>query len=141
VDLLLAMDFAIRRFHLWQMEGALTPEQYRAILQACTRRRETLAQAAGTGVPVPDDTGLPSRLTCWQCLRQVPPAAQRCGACGAALDTPAVRLIRYRSFLCREVKRLEEAGRLPPGRLDGQLAETAWFQVEALQDLQKPAGH
>jgi hypothetical protein len=112
VDLLRALDFAIRRFLLWKVEGALAAAQYRAVVEACGRHLDQLVSMAEAGQPVPAGTGLPPRCTCWSCELNCHPSAHYCPDCGAPLHTAEVRLLRYEQFLSGEVRRQQLAGRL-----------------------------
>jgi hypothetical protein len=112
LDLLRALDFAIRRFLLWKLEGALSAPKYRAMVDACGRHLDRLVQLAQAGHPVPADTGLLPRCTCWSCELTCHPSAHYCPDCAAPLNSPEVRLLRYEQFLVGEVRRQQQAGRL-----------------------------
>jgi hypothetical protein len=112
LDLLRALDYAIRRFLLWKLEGSFRAEQYRTIVESCRGQYNRLVRAAQTGQPLPADTGLPPRCLCWSCELTCHPSARYCPDCGAPLDTPEARLLRYHQLLDREVRRQQEAARL-----------------------------
>jgi hypothetical protein len=112
LDLLRALDFAVRQFLLWKLEGALSAAQYRAIAAACHRHLDALVRQAQAGQPVPIDTGLPPRCACWSCDLTCHPSAHYCPDCGAPVDNSEVRLLRYQQFLADEVRRQQQAGRL-----------------------------
>jgi hypothetical protein len=112
VDLLRALDFAVRRFLLWKLEGALSASQYRAVVESCGLQLERLVRMARTGQPVPDDLGPPPRCSCWSCDLICHPSAHYCPDCAAPLNTADVRLLRYQQFLIDEVRRQQQAGRL-----------------------------
>jgi len=112
VDLLRALDFAVRRFHLWKLEGALSASRYRAVVESCGHQLERLVRMARAGQPVPDDSGLPARCCCWSCELTCHPSAHYCPDCAAPLHTADVRLLRYQQFLIEEVQRQQRAGRL-----------------------------
>jgi hypothetical protein len=112
VDLLRAVDFTIRRFLLWKLEGALGAGQYRAVVDACGQHLDRLLRMAQAGQPVPTDTGLPSRCSCWSCELTCHPSAHYCPDCSAPLHTGEVRLLRYQQFLMGEIRRQHQAGRL-----------------------------
>jgi hypothetical protein len=112
LDLLRALDFAIRRFLLWKLEGEVGPEQYRAVLEACGRQLDRLVRLAQDGQPVPSDTGLPPRCSCWRCEQTCHPSAHYCPDCSAPLHTSEVRLLRYQQFLACEIQRQQQGGRL-----------------------------
>jgi hypothetical protein len=123
LDLMRAVDFAVRRFYLWKLEGAISGEQYRAIVDGCRKQLAGLAQAARVRRPIPTDTGLPARCTCWSCGAACAPGARYCPVCAAPLDTPEVRLLRYQTFLQHEVKNLEAGGRITAAQAQQLLAD------------------
>jgi hypothetical protein len=112
IDQLLALDFTIRRFHLCNLVGALSKEQYRGLVACCRQRREDMIRAAQAGRPAPLDSGLPLRAECWSCGRPCQPSARYCAGCNVPVDTPEVRLFRYQTFLGQEIKGHEKAGRI-----------------------------
>ncbi len=112
VDLLRALDFAVRRLLLWKLEGALGAEQYRAVIESCGQQQALLMEMARAGQPVPADTGLPPRCCCWSCGLTCHPSAHYCPDCSAPLHTQEARLLRYQQFLIGEVRRQQQAGRL-----------------------------
>jgi len=124
IDLLRALDFAIRRFFLWKIDGAITPTQYRAVVEASGRHLDQLVRMAQTGQPTPDDTGLPPRCSCWSCELTCHPSAHYCPDCGAPLGSAEVRLLRYQQFLMCEVRRQQQAGRLSETEVRRLLTDT-----------------
>jgi len=112
VDLLRALDFVIRRFLLWKLEGAISAAQYRAVVEASGEHLDQLLRMAQEGQPVPADAGLPPRCSCWSCELTCHPSARYCPDCSAPLDTAEVRLLRYQQFLIGEVRRQQQVGRL-----------------------------
>jgi hypothetical protein len=112
IDLLRALDFAIRRFLLWKIEGALSPPQYRAVVESSCRHLDQLVRLAQMGQPIPADSGLPPRCSCWSCGSICHPSAHYCPDCSAPLGSAEVRQLRYQQFLIREVRRQQQAGRL-----------------------------
>jgi hypothetical protein len=137
LDLMRAVDFAVRRFLLWKLEGALSAAQYRAVVEACRRQLDQLARGAATGRPAPADTGLPPRCQCWSCRQTNHPGARYCAGCGAPLDTPEARLIRYQTFLACEVKRQEEAGRLTAAQSAQLMSDAPQRLAELRERLEK----
>jgi hypothetical protein len=125
VDLLLALGFAVRQFHYWNVVGALDRPRYRAIVEATRQRQEAMTEAARRGQPVVAATGLPDRGVCWQCQRACGVAASVCAGCGAPLATPEVRLLRYKTFLCQDVRDHARAGRLTEAQAEQFLTETS----------------
>src|SRR5581483_3595040 len=101
------------RFELWKLEGYLTRDEYRAIVEDTRKRRDAWIQAVHLAKPAPADVGLPPLKECWSCHFPNPPrVATHCPRCGAPLRTPEVRLLRYQAFLCAEILRHKAAGRL-----------------------------
>jgi hypothetical protein len=112
VDLLRALDFAIRRFHYWKLEGCISEARYRAIINGCGRHLDRWLRLAQAGEPAPTDSGLSPRCLCWSCGLTCHPSAHYCPDCSAPLGTDEVRLLRYQQFLVGEVQRQRQAGRL-----------------------------
>jgi hypothetical protein len=112
LDLLRALDFAIRRFLLWKLEGALSPAKYRTVVATCGGQLDRLVRMAQAGLPLPADTGLHPRCSCWSCGLTCHPSAHYCPDCAAPLHTAEVRLLRYEQFLVGEVRRQQQAGHL-----------------------------
>src|SRR5262245_43794437 len=67
VDLLRALDFAVRCFFRWKLDGALSAAEYRRVVASCGERLDRLLGLALAGQPAPADSGLPPRCTCWSC--------------------------------------------------------------------------
>ncbi len=133
VDLLRALDFTVRRFHLWKLEGALSAAQYRAVVESCGHHLDRLVRLARAGQAVPDDTGLPPRCSCWSCGLTCHPSAHYCPDCAAPLHTADVRQLRYQQFLIGEVRRQQRAGRLTE-------AETRRLLTDAPEQLSELRG-
>lgn len=133
VDLLRALDFAVRRFLLWKLEGALGAGQYRAVVESCGQYLDRLVRMARAGQALPPDTGLPPRYSCWSCELTCHPSAHYCPDCAAPLHTPDVRLLRYQQFLIGEVRRQERAGRLSEAEARRLLADVP-EQLSQLRD-------
>jgi hypothetical protein len=112
LDLLRALDFAVRRFLLWKLNGALSAAQYRGVVASCGEHLDRLVGLAREGQPAPADAGLPPRCCCWSCGVTCHPSAHYCPDCGGPLHTADVRLLRYEQFLVGEVRRQQQAGRL-----------------------------
>lgn len=137
IDLIGALDFSIRRFELWKLQGAITVDQYRAILADARQRRQQMIQAVQSGQPVPADSGLPPPDRCWRCKTPAPPSALRCRTCGTQLNTPEVRLLRYQSYLCHEIQRYSDGGQLSREQWQEFITETPERQVELLARLEQ----
>lgn len=134
--MLRAHDFAIRRFELWKLEGVLKKDEYRAILDDCRKRRELMVRSAQAEQALPE-SGLPRQGQCWYCLQPNPHVGQHCKSCGAPLQTAEVNLLRYRTFLCHEIKRHEKEGRVKLAEADAFLTETPDQQIDLLERLEK----
>lgn len=124
LDLICALDFTIRRFHLRTLEGGLWKPQYQNLVAACRQRRDEMTQAGKSRRPVRPDTGLPSRSVCLHCGTRCPPNARYCVQCRLPLDTPTARMIRYQTFLCREIERHAQAGRMNADQCKQFLSDT-----------------
>jgi hypothetical protein len=123
VDQLRALDFTIRRFLLWKLEGSVSAGQYRAIVEACGRQLGRLVEMARAGQLVPADTDLQPRWCCWSCQLTCHPSAHYCPDCSAPLHTAEVRLLRYQQFVIGEVRRQQQAGRLSEAEARRLLAD------------------
>lgn len=137
IDLLRAHDFAIRRFELWKLEGVLSKDEYRVILEDCRKRREAMVRSAQADQELPSDCGLPSPVECWYCRKPNAHVGQHCHACGAPLQSAEVNLLRYRTFLCHEIKRHEKEGRVRLADAESFLTETPDQQIDLLARLEK----
>jgi hypothetical protein len=60
-----------------------------------------------------------------------------CPGCGASLRTAEVRLLRYQQFLCHEILRHLQAGRLTHEQWATFFTVTPASQIELLQRLEK----
>lgn len=137
IDLIGAMDFAIRRFELWKLQGAIAAGQYQNILKDARNRRQQMIASVQTGQPVPADCGLPPQDRCWRCKTPTTKAALRCAICGTALNSPEVRLLRQQSFLCNEIQHYADAGLLSKAQWQEFISETPERQVELLGRLEQ----
>jgi hypothetical protein len=122
VDLLRALDFTVRRFLLWKLEGVLGPARYRGVVESCGRQLDRLIGMAVSGQPVPEDSGLPPRCCCWSCGLICHPSAHYCPDCAAPLSDEVRRQQRAGRLTDAEARRLvaEVPGQLTElrGRLD-----------------------
>ncbi len=138
IDLLRALDFSIRRFELWKLEGSLMRDEYRAIVADDRVRREAWQLAAQRGEPLPTDLGLLKLDECWSCHAPIRPAwATHCVSCGAPLQTPEVRLLRYQTFLCHEIQRHWHGQRLTNEEWQRFAVEAPEAQIDLLARLEK----
>ena len=124
IDLLNALDFAIRRFHWWSLVGTIDKQQYRVIVDYHRRERQGMAQAAQAGEDVPLDTGLPPQTLCPLCGNSSPTLVRRCPHCGVALDTSEARQVRYQTYLRREIEEHGRERRLGTAQVNQMIAET-----------------
>jgi len=132
VDLLLAQGFAVRQFHFWHVCGAIDKPQFKALVKASREEQDAMLQAAQAGYEAPADTGLPSPSACWNCQYPTFPAAKRCPSCRVSVTGAEVRLIRYQTYLSRQVRDHAKAGRLAT-----EAAETFLDELEkSLAELQ-----
>ncbi len=142
IELIGALDFATRRFELWKLQGAISPEQYRQILDATRARRHAMIHAAQAAETLPADSGLPASTRCWRCKTAFKEGALRCATCGAMLDSPETRLLRYQAFLCGEIQRYADSRILSSEQWQQFITETPERQIELLCRLEagwKPA--
>lgn len=137
IDLVGALDFTVRRFELWKLQGAITADQYKSLLLDLRRRRQAMIEAVQTGQPSPADAGLPPPNKCWRCKAPAAPAARRCLRCGAALGSSEVRLLRYQAFLCHEIEHYADHGLLSREQWQEFITETPERQVELLGRLEQ----
>jgi hypothetical protein len=137
VDLLRALDFTIRRFLLWKLEGTLSAAQYRTVVEASGQHLDTLLRMAQAGQPVPADAGLPPRCSCWSCGLTCHPSAHYCPDCGAPLDTAETRLLRYQQFLMGEVRRQQQVGRLTEAEVKRLLTDAPERLSELREQLDR----
>jgi hypothetical protein len=137
IDLIGALDFAVRRFELWKLEGGIPRDQFTKIVASYRQRRQTLVEAAQYGQAIPGDSGLPSQTECWSCRAPITLNAKRCAKCNAPQNAPEVRLLRYQTFLCSEIRRLTDAGLLSHEQWQTFLTETPERQIELLARLEK----
>lgn len=137
IDAIGALDFAIRRFELWKLEGGITKDQYRTLVLACRQRRAEYVTAAQRGLPVPTDAGLPPLYSCWYCRTPSTATTIRCSKCAAPLNSPEVRLLRFQSYLCNLIQHFTESGHLSKDQWQKFLSETPERQLDLLARLEK----
>ncbi len=125
IDWLRALDFSIRQFHYWNLTGGLDKTEYRTIVDACRGRREEMMHQAESNQAAPEVKALPSRTLCWSCSTPTKPNARFCGQCGAVLNVPEVRQLRYQTFLRSEI-----ADHARAGRISEKVAQTLTQEVD-----------
>ncbi len=101
-DLFQAADFAARRFQEWVERGVLRADQVRAILDGYDDRRRRWSGRRENGEPPPRRTGLPP---------------------GTAIELPALRSLRYWTFLGNDVRKLRDDGHLRHNQAEELLDE------------------
>lgn len=136
IDLLRSVDFSLRRFELWKLEGYLSLDEFRKIVAATRQYRSAVVASMHSGQPVPADAGLMSHHDCWKCGKAgLPTATKTCPECGSPQHTPEVRLLRYQTFVCHEVRRHQQAGRLSKEQWGTFLTDTPERQLELLKRI------
>jgi hypothetical protein len=118
-DLIQALAFARVWFARWMKRGWVQADQERAILDEYADWERRLQ--AGESVPT-TVTVLPADV-CWSCSQQVPASSPACSECGAPVRTGDATAWRYLVFLCHEVARHRDAGRLTLAAADDCLAD------------------
>jgi hypothetical protein len=108
-DLLRAMDFALDCFDRWRKENLITAEQQQVLSQYYKENHHRVE----TGGPPTEEMTLRSRDQCWGCRGILPTRTEEfCLECGLPLQTADVERLRYLIFLCFEIKKHMNAGRL-----------------------------
>jgi hypothetical protein len=118
-DLLQALAFAGGWFARWVNRGWVAEEQQRAILDEYADWERRLQ----AGEPIPATVPLPAADACWSCDESVLPSDPWCRTCGAPARTGDATAWRYLVFLCHEVARHRDAGRLTLAGADDSLAD------------------
>ena len=108
-DLLQAMDVAVDYFDRWRKEDLITAEQQQVLSQYYKENRHRVE----TGGPPTEEMTLRPRDRCWGCRGALPTRTEQfCSECGLPLQTADVERLRYLIFLCFEIKKHMNAGRL-----------------------------
>ncbi len=125
IELSEAVKFSLHRLEQSQIqEGEL-----QAIQEYYGRLESEMAQAVRADRPLSPDCQVPPRDRCWSCGTAVSPASAKfCASCGAPGHSPAVRSLRFLTFLCHEIKKHADGGRLG-------LAQAHHCMTEARQRL------
>jgi hypothetical protein len=136
LELLDALDFVARRFEQWHRDGQLNAQRHQSIAGFYGLLRREIAEATRAGAPLPGELRLPPPQQCWSCqaLRQ---RDALCDRCGAPLDGPAVRSLRYLTLLMGEIKRQAQAGRLSLAQAHALQDETRGRLAALQQRLEK----
>ncbi|CAN5431875.1 hypothetical protein BH10PLA2_BH10PLA2_25740 [soil metagenome] len=136
IDWLRALDFSIRQFHYWNLTGGVDKSEYRTIVDACRGRREEMMRKAESSQAAPEVKTLPSRVLCWSCSGPIKPTTRFCGQCGAVLQAPEVRLLRYQTFLRSEISEHARAGRVREKEAEALIQEVDQNLVGIRQRLE-----
>ncbi len=107
-DLLRAFDYCLSFFKMWNKEGRLADERLGKIVAYYEDERKRLDSGHTPAEPM----RLPPANVCWSCKRADTARAGYCVDCGAPVQTAEVQRLLYLVFLCHEVKKHEQAGRL-----------------------------
>ncbi|HEV3448222.1 MAG TPA: hypothetical protein VG099_26515 [Gemmataceae bacterium] len=111
IEFMRALEFAQHRFEQWAQEGQLFVRQAQAIASHYKDQQAEMIRSAREG-RMPAAGALPSHHECWSCGVQAADPPPYCSDCGAPWDSPAVRSLRFMTFLCHEIKNHEEADRV-----------------------------
>jgi hypothetical protein len=107
-DLLRAFDYSLSFFKMWNKEGRLRDNQFQRITEYYDGERKRL----DSGEPPAEPMRLPPAKTCWSCRGEDTAKDGYCLDCGAPMQTAEVQRLHYLIFLCHEIKKHEQAGRL-----------------------------
>jgi hypothetical protein len=117
-------DFVRRQFTNWAQKGRIENSQWRALDEYYVNRQREMTRAVKERQSAPAGILMP-RDRCWSCKEQVTDGpGSNCGECGAPLDSPGVRSLRFLTFLAQEIRDHEEYSRLPLMQTHDLLAET-----------------
>jgi hypothetical protein len=136
IDLILAVDYAIRQFHYFNITGEITRAQYRLLVADCRQRHDELVHSGKMGRALPEVTGLPPRLCCWNCGGTCAPDNLCCKDCGLSCSGRDALLIRYQTFLCQQIRDNERQGLLSPPQASRLVAHIAAARAELKQRLE-----
>jgi hypothetical protein len=118
-DLLQAVAFSQVWFDRWLKQNLISAAQHRDITDNYTDWQQRLE----AGSPIPPDIHLRPPNVCWSCKETVPPASRACDWCGAPMQNKDATALRYLIFLCFEVRKQQQAGRLNLAAADDCLAD------------------
>jgi hypothetical protein len=137
IDMGQALEFALRRFEEWHKQGRIGAGNFRAISDFYAQQREVCSRKAREGQPVPENAALLARTHCWSCNAVSDPRPEFCAECGAPWDVPAVRSLRFWTFLGCEINRQSDAGRLALNVTHDLKAEVRERRSALLQKLEQ----
>src|SRR4051794_4338726 len=106
--LLSALRFAQDQFARWQ-PLAVVPAAVGERLQRYYAEQTALVEAGQPG----DALKIRPSSQCWSCRRELDDRDDFCAECGAPAHGEGVTALRHWVFLCHEVRKHEQAGRLP----------------------------
>jgi hypothetical protein len=122
-DQIEANDFIVRRLNDWRQAGQLTDRQLQTLADIYARRREAMLAAGNARQPFHADATFSRRDECWSCKQYLAKKSSHCHDCGAPLDQPGVRSLRYLEYLYRELRQHEDSGVLPLRQAHQLIAE------------------
>jgi hypothetical protein len=93
---------------MWNKEGRLRDNHFRAIAGYYDDERKRL----DAGQPTAEPMRLQPPTVCWSCRNADTARDGYCLNCGAPVQTSEVQRLHYLVFLCHEIKKHEQAGRL-----------------------------
>ncbi|HEV3116789.1 MAG TPA: hypothetical protein VGY58_07030 [Gemmataceae bacterium] len=111
IEAVRALEFAQHRFVQWAKESAIHEHEAQALTEYYERQQAEIIKSGRVG-KLPALHGLPAFNECWSCGVHAASPPPYCSDCGVPWDSPAVHSLRFMAFLCHEIKRHEEAGRL-----------------------------
>jgi hypothetical protein len=127
-DLLQALASAQVWFDRWLKKGLVSGAQHRAVADYYAGWRGRIEG----GADIPPNVHLRPPNLCWSCKELVNRASKACPECGAPVQGGDATALRYLVFLCFEVRKHQESGRLPLAAADDCLAD-ANARIKALR--------
>jgi hypothetical protein len=107
-DQVQAVDFVLRRLEDWHKGGSITTRQYQTLSDIYNRRRDAMVAASQSGQAFRPEPNLPARDVCWSCKEPAPADLASCDHCGAPINVPAAKSLRYYRYLFRELEDHEQ---------------------------------
>jgi hypothetical protein len=115
-NLVAAVQFAQKRFELWERGGLIGKEQLALITSAYEAYRLDLNSSFRKGdlsLAEADEIEQMHSQNCWSCNAALSGSPSHCPECGAPAADDGVRELRYWNYTCRVIKSLFDAHRLP----------------------------
>ncbi len=131
-DQIEAIDFVLRRLGDWQQEGQASDPRLQKLTALYAQKRTDLQSALSAHGPFVREPTFPARDECWSCAQYLYKKSSHCTECGAPIEYPAVKSLRYWQFLQAELKRHEESGLLPLRQAHTLIGETQ-ERIDALR--------